>query len=555
MQQLQNEQTGNMCISMLYMFNMTGRTMDKIIILLMMLCISTYGVSAATTYVDTDGSGDYNCDGIDDHIEINWALSNASSGDIVHINASTYWIDDSIWINNTDITLEGDGDASTLKLPPNLSWAQSKRMTYVNTNEITIQNIRFDGNTFNQTAPLGSNYHVLIEILATHHNTTIQRCTLKDTRDDAIIPSTAYNLLIDDCYFLNVNHGGVEGSYYDSIISNNVVYVCQNTQGMNSGFRLYHGSNNSFTNNTIRVADGITRTIAYGFEIHAYNNNNLSGNTFEDNTVEGILTRAFHFDAATSSTDLSTMRDIKIRNNVVDGVMWDNAAYGQGIYVEGLWNNWIIENNVIYNSRCGVEENPERPSGGNIVIKNNIIASNREYGIQTDTSNLILGCNDVWGNAIANYNGISAGIGDISADPLFADPINHDFHLRSEYGRCDDATWLNDGVTSPCIGAGEPKPDGTRTNMGAYGNTIEASKGASDGVPLVTSLQSDTPTQNTITLHWDCSALDIDQYTIHKDGVLLDTTENKYYGATNLAPDTTYTFEVSATDKGGITGD
>ena len=73
--------------------------------------------------------------------------------------------------------------------------------------------------------------------------------------------------------------------------------------------------------------------------------------------------------------------------------------------------------------------------------------------------------------------------------------------------------------------------------------------------PLVTNLRNDQPAQNTVTLRWDCSAPDMNHYTIHKDGALLDTTGNKYYSATNLLPDTTYTFEVSATNKGGITGD
>jgi len=81
---------------------------------------------------------------------------------------------------------------------------------------------------------------------------------------------------------------------------------------------------------------------------------------------------------------------------------------------------------------------------------------------------------------------------------------------------------------------------------------------ASDGVdpaPRVTNLRNDAPTQQTITLRWDCSAPDMDHYTIYRDGVLPDTTVNKYYSATNLAPDTAYTFSVSATNKGGITGD
>jgi len=73
--------------------------------------------------------------------------------------------------------------------------------------------------------------------------------------------------------------------------------------------------------------------------------------------------------------------------------------------------------------------------------------------------------------------------------------------------------------------------------------------------PLVTNLRNDPPEQNTVALRWDCSATDIDHYTIHKDGALLDTTGNKYYSATNLVSDTTYTFDVSATNEGGINGD
>ena len=71
----------------------------------------------------------------------------------------------------------------------------------------------------------------------------------------------------------------------------------------------------------------------------------------------------------------------------------------------------------------------------------------------------------------------------------FAVPYT-DLHLKSESGRWDpvSAAWTNDpkGVLSPCIDAGdplsdyslEPRPNGRCVNMGAYGNTIEASKSA-----------------------------------------------------------------------------
>lgn len=77
-----------------------------------------------------------------------------------------------------------------------------------------------------------------------------------------------------------------------------------------------------------------------------------------------------------------------------------------------------------------------------------------------------------------------SGSGIVALDPLFADPAQSDYHLKSEAGRWNGSTWLRDEVTSPVIDLGdprsdynlEPEPNGGRVNMGAYGNTPEASK-------------------------------------------------------------------------------
>lgn len=78
------------------------------------------------------------------------------------------------------------------------------------------------------------------------------------------------------------------------------------------------------------------------------------------------------------------------------------------------------------------------------------------------------------------------GEGNIEADPLFADPINDDYHLKSQAGRWNpnSQTWIQDDVTSPCIDAGDPMspigselfPSGGFVNIGAYGGMPEASK-------------------------------------------------------------------------------
>jgi hypothetical protein len=73
--------------------------------------------------------------------------------------------------------------------------------------------------------------------------------------------------------------------------------------------------------------------------------------------------------------------------------------------------------------------------------------------------------------------------GNINQDPWFADSVNGDYHLQSEYGRYSRAAgWVTDSQTSPCIDSGDPsmhrgrEPDGGRVNMGAYGGTPFASK-------------------------------------------------------------------------------
>jgi len=83
--------------------------------------------------------------------------------------------------------------------------------------------------------------------------------------------------------------------------------------------------------------------------------------------------------------------------------------------------------------------------------------------------------------------------GNIDDDPLFADSLNGDYHLKSRYGRYtpQSGTWVLDSTTSPCIDAGDPSeyprdermPNGSRINMGAYGGTVYASLSSGPACP------------------------------------------------------------------------
>ena len=81
-------------------------------------------------------------------------------------------------------------------------------------------------------------------------------------------------------------------------------------------------------------------------------------------------------------------------------------------------------------------------------------------------------------------NGLKVTFGDgiiPPVDPMFADPENGDYHLKSVTGRWTPNGYVRDAASSPLLGRGEGKPTeappraGDRNELGAYGNSVESS--------------------------------------------------------------------------------
>jgi hypothetical protein len=150
----------------------------------------------------------------------------------------------------------------------------------------------------------------------------------------------------------------------------------------------------------------------------------------------------------------------------------------------------VLENFVIANSYLGIFVSDASPTITNITVVGNQFGIEAYRDADPKVSNSI-----VWGNALGDLYGCSAvysciecgasGEGNFSEVPLFVDPDNGDYHLRSARGRYWPAhdVWVLDDVTSPCVDAGDPaadfsgerKPNGGRLNVGAYGGTAFAS--------------------------------------------------------------------------------
>ena len=187
---------------------------------------------------------------------------------------------------------------------------------------------------------------------------------------------------------------------------------------------------------------------------------------------------------------LADLTPIIVENCIFNG---NSAATGGAIYsmasvVEvkscAFYGNQSQRGSAVLSVRAHLER-PGRTEVSNCILwdeGDSEIASLDDSPISVDYSNVYGGRDNVYDPCGV----VVWGMGNLNSDPLFADPNNGDFHLRSRTGRWypNSQIWVTDSVTSPCIDAGdpmspigfEPFPNGGRINIGAYGGTAEASK-------------------------------------------------------------------------------
>lgn len=146
----------------------------------------------------------------------------------------------------------------------------------------------------------------------------------------------------------------------------------------------------------------------------------------------------------------------------------------------------ILKNLIIRNSLVGIWMLDSAPTITNVTVVGNAFGIDASGWVEPRISNCIL-----WGNAVSDLYGCGAtyscierggaGEGNFRDDPLFVDPENGDYHVRSARGRYRPVhdVWVLDDVSSPCIDAGDPaadfsaerEPNGGRLNIGAHGGT------------------------------------------------------------------------------------
>jgi polygalacturonase len=223
------------------------------------------GPTSKVIYVARDGSGDFNCDGKDDHIQINQALDYAAKnpGTVVHLKGPfTYYIGDTLRIGSNTI-LEGE-QGVVIKLAKGLSkWGHpgckivdEKAMFMIKNNSaknVTIRNITIDGSQsdYYSKVPLGS-YYFNMATLVGCENLTIQNVRFQNGCNDAMLISKCNKVLIDKVTVYKCGHDGV----YAFNVQNITVRNCKFTNRANSSTRFDTITNGVFANNECTTSAG-----------------------------------------------------------------------------------------------------------------------------------------------------------------------------------------------------------------------------------------------------------------------------------------------------------
>ena len=468
---------------------------------------------APTVYVSGDGSGDFNCDGKDDQVQINQALKFVASNSkytTVHLKGPfTYVIDDTLLIGSNTI-LEGDSNA-VLKLANNAGWVTMKpmiqQMSKSGNNNIVIRGFEVNGNhDGNPKISKGKGYYNVI-YFTNCNNIKVYNMYMHDGLGDGLRVKSGKNIQFYNNKIYKLGHDGLFAIQCENVEAWNNKITCRT----NSGLRIWNSNHVKFHDNVIDSfyhwsagGPGIQVEKSAGImdDIEIYNN--AISNTYGP----GIW--IFNYD--TSSTK-DKGKNVHIHHNVFYGTGTNPSITWVGGIVASGFHDTLIENNVfdgVYHAAVihmyPEVYSPRYSSKYTTIIRNNIIVNTQKrtkspsgtgYGVisyLTKNHNFVLENNCLYNNAAGNYKGCTSKT-DIYLNPLFVNQKNHDYHLQSVAGHWNGKKWVKDKVNSPCIDAGylssdyskEPEDNGNRINIGRYGNTIYASLSSPSRVKTVQS--------------------------------------------------------------------
>jgi len=216
----------------------------------------------------------------------------------------------------------------------------------------------------------------------------------------------------------------------------------------------------------------------YGYEVSQSVNGRWQNSSMRNHAAAGIT-------AANFSTNLSLLH-VVVWSNGLAGV---ELLVGSSLAISNSALGAFGTNAVVYNIDAGSHLSAEFNA---ILVTNGALVAEQAVAISASIPRQ-------WQSVSRWARDTGSDRYTLAADPLFADPAQGDFHLRSQAGRYVPATgtFTNDAETSPLVDAGsfgssfgsEPLPSGNRANIGMYGNTEQASRTPTNAALFAVSLR------------------------------------------------------------------
>ncbi len=315
--------------------------------------------------------------------------------------------------------------------------------------EIYDNNVRKDGHNTARGGGLYVQGAALITRNHVHDNTAERGAAMASESTVHIIE----NRFVDNSAYGD-HGGGLHLSGKDiKLIAN---YIAGNEQGKELGYGwgggvLFASVGTSFVSRENTITDNKAASGGSGFfvddgAVGEMHNDLIVSNHCGEQGAGGLVVDAL--DNSGNNGSVVHAYNLTIANNGCTGV--ENAA-GSAIWVEGKGSEVHLYNSILWNNA---------PALSNV------------DGLATMTAVYTLSQDPIPGD------------GNLSENPLFVDASGGNFHLQSAGGSYKSGSFMADQASSPAIDTGNPNlgfsretsPNGGRLNLGAYGNTNQASR-------------------------------------------------------------------------------
>ncbi len=363
---------------------------------------------SSTVYVAADGTGDYQCDGVSDQVEINQALdfvaAHAGYNTVYLKGPHTYIIDDPILISN-DCKLIADSGV-VVRVQDSVNWPINKPVIgqkgaeywqggehesslvdqiYGQSKDslINVEIAGFEITVGNQDASSGSWYYIIM-LFHKVRNLNVHNMYLHDNFGDFI------RIMGDnDLYSRNVHihhnrmmHSGHDGLYFVGIDTPEIDHNTIEHTRTNDGIRLeecrhVNVHDNVVGNSLTRVPSGYAGIILENDDVFV-ESGNIYGN-FIYGKAGGIVLRGGPTKEYMRNIHIHHNRIYQTFDNTAGGVHFLNGA----IHLHDADHTLIEFNTIEGSQKDGIvfELTQGTESGYQTFVRNNIIAHCANYGI------------------------------------------------------------------------------------------------------------------------------------------------------------------------------